>query len=151
MEDPEEVEFSRLKVRMFEIGIELVSQDNRATSDPIFCIQTLECDAGFPVGWSDNKCWYDTCCSEWHYDSEPEFDDGEDHDLEEYTYQTRWVTKMVAFTEEGCRRYIRANGHNLRAGSYLGRIRVFVETLYRCQEMIDIRKFLIKSYDRERG
>ena len=60
----------------------------------------------------------------------------------EYIIQTGyfdyWETVMVAFTEEGCKEYLRLNGHNFR-----GETRIYVESFYRCPEMIVIREYLM--------
>lgn len=47
---------------------------------------------------------------------------------------------MVTFTEEGCKQYLRANGHN-----HHGETRIYAKSFYRCREMIEIRKMLLSA------
>lgn len=49
----------------------------------------------------------------------------------------QWVTVMVAMTRKGADDYLERDGHNLK------KPRIFVESLYRCQEMIALREWLI--------
>ena len=46
---------------------------------------------------------------------------------------------MVDFTEDGCKEYLKQNGHNLN------KPRIYVESFHRCPEMIAIREFLIAT------
>jgi hypothetical protein len=48
-----------------------------------------------------------------------------------------WEFCMAAFTEEGCKEYLRQNGHNLTEP------RIYAESFYRCPEMLALREFLM--------
>lgn len=112
-----------------EIAARLRTQDNRCTENPMFCVQTKRRDV-VPEGFS-----YDIV---WVLDGE-EVDEGTEG-AEEYCIRERWETVMVAFTEEGCKEYLRQNGHNLTES------RIYVESFNRCPEMIAIRKWLMENY-----
>ena len=51
---------------------------------------------------------------------------------------------MVGFTEEGCKEYLRLNGHNERSRAHNGEIRIYAESFRRCPEMIAIREALMQ-------
>ena len=63
--------------------------------------------------------------------------------VREVGFDTRWETVMVAFTEQGLKDYMALNGHNVNMQAYNGETRIYVETLYRCDEMIAIRDALM--------
>ena len=111
-----------------EIGERLRTQDNHLTENPMFCVQTHRRDI-VPDGFSDETIWV--------RDGE-ECDEG-DEDAEEFGIRWRWETVMVAFTEEGCKEYLRQNGHNLCEP------RIYVESFNRCPEMIAIREWLMAN------
>ena len=58
--------------------------------------------------------------------------------VQEKGHVGQWITIMVAFTEEGCKEYLRQDGHNHRGA------RIYVESFRRCPEMIAIRKYLME-------
>ena len=122
------------KDKLSAISERLKTQDNRATQNPMFCVQEKHRDVGYDSTYADAQCWYNYSSDEYVYDEEPEDLDG----FEEFGYKDRWETVMVAFTERGCQEYIQANGHNHR-----GELRIYVESLNRCPEMMAIRDFLI--------
>lgn len=109
-----------------EISERLRTQDNRITENPMFCVQTKRRDV-VPEGFSSESVWV--------VDGE-EVEEGT-ADAEEYNICERWETVMVAFTEEGCKEYLRQNGHNLSEP------RIYVESFNRCPEMIAVRGFLM--------
>lgn len=120
-----------------EIAERLCTQDNRATASPLFCLQIKVREVGFDPDWTSDKCWYDTqdCCA-----VEP---DDVNNACELVGYKDRWETVMVAFTEQGLKDYMALNGHNVRAQAHNGETRIYVESLYRCDEMIAIRDALM--------
>lgn len=127
------------------IGERLRTQDNRITQNPMFCVQILQRDVGFDIGYSDNKCWWHSADLEAVYDDDPDFK-GEPEDTEfdgPFGYKDRWETVMVAFTEKGCEEYLELNGHNDRRRAFRGKVRIYVESFNRCPEMIAIREFLL--------
>lgn len=109
------------------IGALLRTQDNRITQNPMFCVQQKRRQRGLDKRCSDNTEWY------FNGETVPEETEG----AQEYGYRDYWETVMVAFTEEGCKEYLRQNGHNLSEP------RIYVESFNRCPEMIAIRDFLI--------
>lgn len=52
-----------------------------------------------------------------------------------------WEFCMAAFTEEGCKQYLRLNGHNLTEP------RIYAESWNRCPEMLAVRDFLMGIED----
>ena len=122
---------------MQEIGDRIRTQDNRSTLHPMFCVQILVRDTGYDSAYGDDLCWYNAELCECVY-KEPEDLTG----WEEFAYKDRWETVMFAFTEEGCREYLRLNGHNDKRRAFKGQVRIYVESFHRCPEMISIRKFL---------
>lgn len=112
---------------LLEIAERLRTQDNRITQNPMFCVQQRVKIRGLHPRWSDN--------TEWILDGEVV--EPETEGAEEYGYRHEWQTVMVAFTEEGCKEYLRQNSHNLREP------RIYVESFNRCPEMIAIRDWLL--------
>ena len=123
------------------IGSRLLTQDNRMTQNPMFCVQIKVRDTGYDIRCCDNKCWWNVGRLECVYD-EPENLDG----WEEFGYKDRWETVMVAFTEKGCQEFLELDGHNVRRRACDGEVRIYVDSFNRCPEMIAIRKDLILKY-----
>jgi hypothetical protein len=100
-------------------------------------VQEKHTEYGFDPKWCDDTVWIDTedgC----NIVEAPV--DGEETDTVFKTgFKDRWETVMVAFTEEGCKDYLRQNGHNH------GKTRIYVESFRRCDEMIAIRKMLMEA------
>jgi hypothetical protein len=121
----------------------LRTQDNRCTAHPIFCVQRQYRIEGLED--SDEWEWRD---SDWHRadkEKAEELDNAppEVSDIDGWTriyYQSRWHTVMVALTKEGAERYLRNNAHNL---SEYAPPRIYVESLYKCEEMIQLREWLM--------
>lgn len=137
---------------MHVIGDRLRTQDNRITQDPMFCVQILRRDVGYDSKWMDNHCWRDSANEETIYADDKDFNDERRTLVEasdewyEFGYVDRWETVMVSFTEIGCLEYLRLNGHNERDRAFRGQIRIYVESYYRCTEMIAVREFLLKQF-----
>ena len=121
------------------IGERLRTQDNRITQNPMFCVQEKKRDVGYDSGYTDCRCWHDSVNCETIYDDDPGFKEPEGDEWDEFGYVDRWETVMVAFTEAGCKEYIRLNGHNH------GETRIYVQSFNRCPEMIAIRESLIAN------
>jgi len=124
---------------LLSITERLNTQDSRCTADPMFCVQEKRRDVGYDYRYSDTRCWVDGANCETIYDDDKDFKEPKGDEWDEFGYVDRWETVMVAFTEEGCKEYIRQNGHNHR-----GELRIYVESFRRCPEMIGIRNFLIE-------
>ena len=127
-----------------EISERLRTQDNRATADPMFCVQIKVRDCGYDATWVDNLCWRDdTLDEETRYDDDPGFVEPMDLKWERTGYVDRWETVMVAFTERGAREYLELDGHNVRARAFRGEVQIYAESFRRCPEMLAIRTALL--------
>ncbi|MEE9312195.1 MAG: hypothetical protein V3V10_07245 [Planctomycetota bacterium] len=131
------------KLRQKTTGVDLSAisnllrtQDNRHTQDPLFCLQVKKRDVGYPSDWGNDTVWVYDYPDE-HDDQETEPEDTEN--WTEYGYVDRWSTVMVSFTEQACKDFVESNGHHVH-----GESRIFAETLWRCDEMIAIRKFIME-------
>ena len=127
-----------------EISSNLKTQDNRITAEPIFLLQIKKRDIGYDWAYSDNWCWVDSGNEDIIYSDDKDFKsepEGEEYD--QFGYIDRWETVTMCFTEAGCHRYMEINGHNVKSAAFRGEWRIYVDTLYRNEEMIEIRKFLM--------
>jgi len=115
----------------------LRTQDNRATANPMFCVQVIIRDMGYRQEYCDNRCWWNAEELETAFDDEPENLDGWDGP---FGYKDRWETVAVCFTEEGCKRHLELNGHNYR---HRQETRIHVESFHRNPEMEKVREFLM--------
>lgn len=122
---------------LLAISERLKTQDNQCTHNPMFCVQVKRRDTGYDARYADedSRCWWNAELLECVFE-EPKDLTG----WEEFGYKDRWETVMVAFTEEGCKEYLRLNGHNHR-----GETRIYVESFNRCPEMIAIREALMAN------
>lgn len=89
--------------------------------------------------YCDDPVWIDT------EDDVIEVDPPDDEDnpgdfIVKTGYIDVWEVLMVAFTEEGCKEHLRLNGHNYRR---YRKVDIYADTLYRCPEMLAIRKALL--------
>lgn len=129
-----------------EISERLKTQDNRCTAHPMFCVQIKRRDVGYDSRYSGSRCWLDSANEITIYDDDKDFKgEPEGDEWDEFGYVDRWETVMVSFTEGGCEEYLRLNGHNDRLRAHNEEVRIYVESFYRCQEMIAIREALIES------
>lgn len=118
---------------LLDIFEHLRTQDNRATAEPMFCVQEHVRDVGYDANYADgNTIWINMESGD--YEEVPPNTPG----AEEFGFKERWETVMVCFTEEGCKDYLRQNGHN-----HKGKTRIYVESFRRCDEMIKIRNWLM--------
>lgn len=125
---------------LLDIIERLKTQDNRITQNPMFCVQEKRRLIGLDSSYSDNRCWHNSVDNQTVYDDDPDFVEPEGEEWDEFGYMDQWFTVMVAFTEVGCQQYIKLNGHNHR-----GELQIYVESFYRCPEMILIRETLMSS------
>jgi hypothetical protein len=109
------------------VAARLATQDNRCTAEPMFCVQEKRREYGYDPRWTDNTVWL----------LDREEVESDTPEADETGYQDKWHTVMVAFTEGGCEEYLRVNGH------HHGETRIYVESFYRCAEMIAIRAWLM--------
>ena len=115
---------------LLAIGELLRTQDNRCTSNPMFCVQEKRRVLGMDPRWTDNEIWVG---------EEGETSPTARRGFTRTGYRDEWHTVMVAFTEDGCKEYLRQNGHNLRTP------RIYVESFNRFPEMIAIREWLMAN------
>lgn len=121
-----------------DISARLRTQDNRCTSEPMFCLQIKKRDIGYDPKYADgNTVWIDMQSGD--YEEVPPESEG----AEEFGYKDRWETVMVAFTEQGLLDYMEKDGHNVKRRAYNGETQIYVESFRRCDEMIRIRKALL--------
>lgn len=126
------------------IRAQILTQDNRCTQNPMFCVQEKRRLVGLDAAYSDQRCWHDSANGHTVYDDDKDFDAvkwalEKSDDYDEFGYIDQWFTVMAAFTEEGCEEYLRLNGHNLKQP------RIYVESFNRCPEMIAIREALMTT------
>jgi len=128
------------KEQLKEIANELQTQDNRVTADPLFCVFEKERIYGVDPDYTDTWDW---CNSEEQCSCKPS-DLCESHSDEcrkvYYVDRDRFVN--AHFTEKAAKQHIRINGHNLMKPF------IYVTSLFRCYEMIEIRNAL---YNNELG
>ena len=126
------------------IAERLRTQDNLATSHPAFCVQ------GYDKITSDDGYEYEWRNEEWELASEDEaaeldeYLDGHSEPRDGWTkvrFQEEWRTVMCCLTRKGAEDYIACDGHNLRRDGHDARI--YVESFYRNQEMIQLREWLM--------
>lgn len=146
IETPNNVEaFLSVNPELLEIGKRLLTQDNRITADPMFCVQIKRRDVGYDPNYSHKMCWHNSEEETTIYDDDEDFKEAPEGDgWDEFGYVDRWETVMVAFTEVGCEDYLRSNGHNDRSRAHNGEVRIYVESFYRCYEMKLIRETLMR-------
>ena len=124
------------------IGHNLRTQDNRITEAPIFIVEQVKQLSAS----EDSDLW------EWRSSDDGEQIEDEDRiakleemdDLGDSTpgyfkayYQEIWQFVTACFTEQGCKDYLKVNGHNLK------RPRIYAASGFRNAEWIAMREFLI--------
>jgi hypothetical protein len=111
------------------VGELIRTQDNRITSDPIFVVEQKRSYVTDPDYNEARSIWID----DEGVQVEPRSEGSHRvsvHDV--------WEFVTACFTEQGCKDYIAANGHNLRE------TRIFVHSGYRNREWIDMRAALAR-------
>lgn len=131
---------------MRSIGELIATQDNRCTDAPIFIVQQKKRTYGFDPNYSDDYVWIDpgndSCMAD---DEERERLDeleanGDDvGDWIKTSYMDTWEFVTACFTEQGCKDFLRINGHNLTEP------RIYAEGSYRNHEFRKVRDFLVAS------
>ena len=115
-----------------EIAKELRTQDNRATSYPIYLVQERRRIWGMDSAFAENYAWVDVDDSENIADDEQaeeleqrEFDDGK---WEKVYYKDIFVTDQPFLTLKGAESYMAKERHNLESP------RIFVASGWRNEE-----------------
>jgi hypothetical protein len=136
----------KINERVSQTKTDLVTQDNRCTADPMFCLQVLIRDMPYDPSYFDTLCWHDGANETTIYDDDPDFPgEPEGEQWDKFGYKDRWETVMVAFTEAGLLEYMELDGHNVKRLAFRGQTRIYVESFRRCPEMIAIREDLMAT------
>jgi len=135
MKQPSEVDRNDL----LDISERLRTQDNQCTAEPMFCLQIKVRDTGYDPNYAADTVWINMQGGD--YEEVPPQTPG----AEEFGYQDRWETVMVAFTQQGLLDYMDKDGHNVKRRAHNGETRIYVESFMRCDEMIRVRQALMSS------
>lgn len=135
------------------IGKLIREQNNRATMDPMFCVQVCDRIGPIDISTVDEEIYFydhNNCITYFRDGSDPieyrRFELLDDNDLlpehiSKNGYKEQWITVQVCFTEQACQDYIAAMKH--RYTEYHG-IRIFTDAFFRNEEMQAIRNFLMQ-------
>lgn len=130
---------------MAAIGQLMRTQDNRITADPLFIVQERQRTYGIDTTHDPEIAWL-------YSDESIEVDEDEAKRLESMYeknykepdgyrrvgYVEKWVYVTCCFTEAAADRFIAQNAHRHR-----GKLRTYVDSLYRNPEMIAVREYLL--------
>lgn len=128
--------------RMSEIGELIRTQDNRITEAPLFAVQERRRIYGIDPAYTDDVTWLD---SE-YVEAEPDvarcleraYRTGKGPSGWTRTgYRDVWEFVTACFTEQGCKEYLAANGHNH------GETRIYAYGSFRNREWQDVRVHLM--------
>ena len=123
--------------KLKEISRELQTQDNRITAGPLFCVMEKERIYGVDDDYTDKWEW---CNSGQQCSCEPgQTCDSKSNECRKIGYVERDRFVNAHFTEKAANHHIKINGHNL------ARPFIYVTSLWRCYEMIDIRNALMNQ------
>lgn len=136
-----------------DIAANLATQDNRATSSPIFLVQKKVRQTGMDLNYCDNYVWIDMAgdCGEVtdpeeiahleELDEKYPLTEEESQFFSGYVktgYLDRWETVQPFFTEAAAQRFINSNKHRHEEG-----LRIYVDSAYRNPEWQTVRNFLL--------
>lgn len=125
---------------------ELNTQDNRITSDPIFLVQKKVRDWGIADDYTEDYTWINSDNDYEEADEEKskqlDADDEwqlkpEDFCWSKCYYRDRWEFVTACFTEKAADDFIERNKHRY------GEMRTYVDSLYRNDEMRELRNLLL--------
>ena len=141
-----QIDFETLRV----IGEQLRTQDNLATSDPLFIVQQKRKVYGFEKGYAEALQDEDAGVSWINGEDELDITSRQGKYFEalikgrdvpegwtRVRWKMRWEFVTACFTRKGCEDYIAANGHNLKSP------RIYVASAYRNREWIALRQYLL--------
>lgn len=132
--------------RLNEIGHLIRTQDNRITADPLFVVEREEKVCGVNANYSDGYDWFNSDLQREAEEEEIEileaasdrYDSDEDiGGWEKIGYVKRWEFVTACFTEQGCKDYLKQNGHNVH-----GPTRIYAHGSFRNKEYQDVRNYL---------
>lgn len=139
-----EAETGALSAWATNIGERLRTQDNRITALPIFAVQQRLRIYGMEDEYSEHVVWLD-CCNDYreatpeeHEKFEALHNDGEEvEDWQRTGYRDVWEFVTCCLTEQGCKDYIKVNGHNLKEP------RIYAYSGYRNAEWEKLREYFL--------
>lgn len=145
--------------KLKELADALNSQDNRATSDPIFVVEQKRRTWGMESGYSDDYAWVDIQSGDFEAiepgdparEDAPSWDEAEEayhggDDMGPYRkvyYEEHWAFVQPFFTEKGAQAFINNQSHNL------GKTRIYVHSAYHNREWKEIRAMLMGASDED--
>lgn len=121
---------------------ELRTQDNQYTADPIFIVQKFERTYGFDPAYCEDTVFLE--CEHDHDEADleewglTEDEAREENGLTETGFTDDWVFVNAHFTRKSADNFIKSNSHRFPKG-----LRVYVDSMHRCPEMIALRKHLM--------
>jgi hypothetical protein len=115
----------------------LHTQDNRITDNPLFAVQQRRRIYGVDGDYAQGSVWMDEDGIERTEQTAIE------HGARKLGYVDEWEFVTGCFTEQGCKDYIAANGHNLKDP------RIYAYGSYRNAEFIALRKWLMSLRARQ--
>lgn len=131
-----------IPAEIMAIALELSTQDNACTSEPLFAVQQRRRITGIDPDYADRFIWLEN--SEEVSEEEAVRLEAEYHRThvvpDEYVrtgYMDKWEFVTGGLTKKGCEDYLAANGHNLREP------RIYAYSGYRNAEHIALRNFLL--------
>ena len=138
-----------MKEELISIGNSIVTQDNRITDSPIFIVQKLIMDFGYDSDYADDYHWVETESGEHitasdHQSKKLDLLEDSGRDTGKWIkvfYKERWEFVTACFTEQGCKDYLKINGHNV------GQTRIYADGSFRNQEFRNVRDYLISISD----
>lgn len=123
----------------------LSPQDNRATAAPMFAVQQRMRIYGLESGYGDGWTWVDEEGNEADPDAARVLSDNAARlrrrplGWRRLGYRDTWEFVTACFTEQGCKDFIRINGHNLKDP------RIYAYGSYRNHEWQTVRDHLLKA------
>lgn len=132
-----------------EIGTLICTQDNRITDQPIFVVEKsvmviTDPDYGYDAEeWGNTESGdYETATGTKERRLNALYDGGRDTgDWTKFYLKEVWEFVTACFTEQGCKDYLAANGHNI------GKSRIYVYGSFRNAEYQTVRNYLMSKSD----
>ena len=119
----------------------ILTQDNRATSHPMFIVQRRQRTYGVDTDYTDSSVWMNGDREEASEVESAGLDSFSSRGVdingwENVGFVEHWEFVTACFTEKGCEDYLAANGHDL------GETRIYVDSGYRNEEWKAVRGLL---------
>ena len=130
------------KEQLADLANELKTQDNLYTADPIFIILETKKIFGMDPEYTDDFEWFDEDDPDFYFESA----DGRSDDemIEAGFIKTYYIEHddfvCAHFTRKAADHYRENNSHRHR-----NPLKIYVDSMYRCREMIEIREHLMKG------